>query len=308
MILTVEGGLMLLLNFTAFTGNLLICVVLYKKPRFHTTANTFILSLTICHVFTASLVMPFTAGSLVVGEWTFGQILCDIQGFAFLALTWVSLQLLTIMVACRCFKVTQKVFHNKWFTLNRSIGMIMTIWVFDVVVLIFPAILGGATFQFSPKRSLPCARHLIREDQTVNILNTVITLALYITLLITSIMALCAIRRNAAISRTRRTVTEVDMRIAAEEKRSDKVLLALTTEVLLTWMPIVIILLVEFPTQPVMVISPQVHLASAFLWFSVPVLHPVTYGVLCRPFSREVLRVGPSKRLRSNKVHAEHTI
>lgn len=304
MILIVEGGLMLLLNFTAFTGNLLICVVLYKKPRFHTTANTFILSLTICHVFTASLVMPFTAGSLVVGEWTFGQILCDIQGFVFLAITWVSLQLLTIMVACRCFKVTQMVFHNKWFTLNRSIGMIMTIWVFDVVVLIFPAILGGATFHFSPKRSLPCTRHLSREDQAVNILNTVVTLALYVTLLITSIMALCAIRRNAATSRARRTVTVVDMRIAAEEKRSDKVLLALTTEVLLTWMPIVIILLVE----PVMVISPQVHLASTFLWFSVPVLHPVTCGVLYRTFSREVPRIAPSKRLRSNKVHAEHTM
>lgn len=301
MILT---GLMLLLNFTALTGNLLMCVVLYKKPRFHTTANTFILSLTICHVFTASLVMPFTAGSLEVGEWTFGQSLCDIQGFVFLTLTWVSLQLLTIMVVCRCFKVTQMVFHDKWFALNRSFGMIMTIWVFDEVVLIFPAILGGATFQFSPKRSLPCTRHLSREDQTVNILNRVITLALYATLLITSIMALCAIRRNAATSRARRRVTVVDMRIAAEEKRSDKVLLALTTEVLLTWMPIVIILLME----PVMVISPQVHLASAFLWFSVPVLHPVTCGVLYRPFSREVPRVAPSKRLRSNKVHAEHTI
>lgn len=299
---------MLLLNFTAFTGNLLMCVVLYKKPRFHTTANTFILSLTICHLFTSCLVMPFTAGSLVVGEWTFGQILCNIQGFAFLALTWVSLQLLTIMVVCRCFKDTQTVFQNKWFTLNRSIGMIMTIWGFDEVVLIFPTILGGATFQFSPKRSLPCTRHLIREDQTVNILNTVITLALYITLLITSIVALCAIRRNAATSRARRRVTVVDMRIAAEEERPDKVLLALTTEVLLTWMPIVIILLLEFPTQPVVVISPQVHLASVFLWFSVPVLHPVTCGVLYRPFSRGVLRVAPSKRLRSNKVHAEHSI
>ena len=299
---------MLLINFVAFTGNLLMCFVLYKKPRFHTTANTFILSLTICHVFTSCLVMPFTAGSLVAGEWLFGQILCDIQGFVFLALTWVSLQLLTSMVACRCFKVTHLAFHDKWFSLDRSIGIIMTIWVFDVAVLIFPTILGGAMFQFSPKRSLPCTRPLSRGNQTVNILNTVITLALYIALLSSSIVALCAIRRREATFRVRRRVTLVDMRIAADEKRTDKVLLALTTEVLFVWMPFLIIKLVEFPTQPFMVISRHVHLASTFLWFSVPVFHPVTYGVLYRPFFREVLRVVPRKRLRQNKVHAEHAI
>lgn len=310
MTLTIEGGLMLLINFAAFTGNLLMCFVLYKKPRFHTTANTSILSLTICHMFTSCLVMPFTAGSLLAGEWPFGQILCDIQGFVFLALTWVSLQLLTIMAACRCFKVTQLVFHNKWFSLNRSIAIIMIIWVLDVAVLIFSTIpAGGTTFPFSPKRSMPCTRTLSRENQTVNIFNTVITLVLNITLLIISIVALCAIRRHDATIWERRRITLIHLRIAAEERRTNKVLLALTTEVLLIWMPIVIIKLVEFPVQPpVMAIPRQVHLASTFLWFAVPVLHPVTYGALYRPSSREVLRVVPSKRLGQNKVHAEHSI
>ena len=299
---------MLLINFAAFTGNLLMCFILYKKPSFHTTANTFTLSLTICHVFTSCLVMPFTAGSLVAGEWMFGQTLCDIQGFVFLALTWVPLQLLTIMVARRYLNITQLLFHNKWFSLNRSTGMVLTIWVFDVVVLMFLAILGGTAFQFSPKRSLLCTRPLSRENQTVNIFNTVITSALYIALLIISIMALCAIRRHEATFRARRRITPFDMRSAAEAKITDKVLLALTIEILLIWMPFVIIKLVEFPTQPaVMAIPRQAHLASTFLWFAVAVLHPVTYGALYRPFSRELLRIVPN-RLRQNKVHAEHAI
>ena len=306
MTLTVEGGLMLLINFAAFTGNLLMCFVLYKKPRSHTTANTFILSLTICHVFTSCLVMPFIAGSLVAGEWTFGQTLCDIQGFLFPALTWVSLQLLTIMVVRRYLNITQLVFHNKWFSLNRSIGMIVTIWVFDVVI--FLATLGGTMVHFSPKRSLPCTRPLSLENQTVNILNTVITLVFNIALLIISIMTFRAIRRHKVTFRARRRVTLVDMRIAIEAKRTDKVLLALTMEILLIWMPIIIIKLVEFPTQPIMAIPHKTHLASTFLWFAVPVLHPVTYGALYRPFSREVLGVVPSERLRQNKVHAEHAM
>lgn len=85
MTLTIEGGLMLLINFAALTGNLLMCFVFYKKPRFHTTANTIILSLTIFHVFTFCLVMPFIAGSLVAVEWTFGQTFRDIHGLLFLA-------------------------------------------------------------------------------------------------------------------------------------------------------------------------------------------------------------------------------
>ena len=300
---------MLLINLAAFTGNALMCFVLYKKPRFHATANTFTLSLTICHVFTSCLVMPFTAGSLVAGEWMFGQTLCDIQGFVFLILTWVPLQLLTIMVVRRYLNITQLVFHNKWFSLNRSTGMVMTFWVVDVVVLIFPTILGGTTFQFSPKRSLLCTRPLSRENQTVTIFNAVITLALYIALLIISIVALYAIRRHQATFRPRRRVIIFDMRIAAEVKMTDKVLLALTTEILLIWMPFVIIKLVEFPAQPAVVVIPlQAHLASTFLWFAVPVLHPVTCWALYRPFSRELLRVVPRKRLRLNKVHVEHAI
>ena len=309
MTLTVEGGLMLLVNLAAFTGNLLMCFILYKKPRFHTTANTFILSLTICHVFSSCLVMPFIAGSLLTGEpWPFGQTLCDIQKFLFPALTWASLQLLTIMVVRRYLNITQLVFYNKWFSLNRSIGIIVTIWVFDVVVLNFLTILGGTMVQFSPKRSLSCTGPLSRENQTVNIFNTVVTLVFYTALLIISIMALYAIRTHKATFRARRRVTLVDMRRAAEAKKTDKVLLALTTEILLIWMPIIIIKLVEFPTQPIIAIPHQAHLASTFLWFAVPVLHPVTYGALYRPFSREVLRVLPSIRLRQNKVHAEHTI
>ena len=299
---------MLLINFAAFTGNILMCFILYKKPRFHTTANTFILSLAICHLFASCLVMPFIAGSMVAGEWMFGQTLCDIQGFLFPALTWAPLQLLTNMVLRRYLSINQLVFHNKWFSLNRSIGMVVAVWVFDVAMLIFVTTLGGTMVQSSPTRSLPCTRPLSLGNQTVNIFNTVITLVFYIALLIISIMALRAIRRHKASFRARRRVTLVDMRIATKEKRKDKVLLALTTEILLIWMPIIIIKLVEFPTQPIMVIPHQVHLASTFLWFAVPVLHPVTFVALFKPFSREVLRVVPIERLRQNKVHAEHAI
>ena len=308
----IEGGLILLINFAAFTGNLLMCYVMYKKQRFHTTANAFLVSLAMCYMFTACLVMPFTVGSLVAGKWPFGQVLCDIHGFVFLTLPRVSLLTLTIMAASRYSKVARLAFHNKWFSLNRSIGMIITIWLLVVVVLIVPITFGSATFQFSPERSI-CSMSSRRESQTINITNTVITLGLYITLAIISIIARCAIRRHDASIRLSfqfersQGRCEIDMKVIAEERKQGQVLLALITEVMLLWLPAVIIKLLEFPILSVS-LPRQIHLASTFLWFSVPVLHPITYGVLYRPFAKEVIRVLPKSRLLQNKVHAEHAI
>lgn len=302
----------MLINVTALIGNLLMCFVMYKKPRFHTTTNTFTVSLAMCHMFTACLVMPFTAGPMLAGKWPFGQVLCDIQGFAFLVLTWVPLQLLTVMVVSRFLKVTKLALYNKWFSLNRCIGMVMAIWVLDVMVLIFLITLGATTFQFSSERSLLCSIPLSYENQNVNITNAVITLALYISLLIISIIAWCAIRRHEPIIRSsfqmRRRISLIDMKTTEKERKTNQVLLALITEVLLFWLPLIIIQIMEFSTQPVTTIPRQVYLAFTFLWFAVPVLHPVTYLALFRPFSREVLRVLPSTRWRQNNVHAEHTV
>ena len=312
LIVAIEGGLILLINFSALTGNLLMCFIMFKKPRFHTTTNAFIVSLAMCYMFASCLVMPFTAGSLMAGKWSFGQVSCDIQGFVFHIFTWVSLQTLTILAASRYFKVARLPFYNKLFSVNGSIGIIMSIWALVVVVLIVPITFGTATFQFYPERSI-CSMPLSRENQNENIINTVITLALFTTLPIISIIAWCAIRRHEAFiftclefERSQRR-SEIDLKAIAEERKTNKILLALITEVILLWLPAIIVKMLEFPIQSVS--SPrQVQLASTFLWFAVPVLHPVTYGILCRPFAKEVIRVLPRSSLRRNKVHAEDVV
>ena len=296
---------MLLMNFIALAGNFFMCVVIFNKPRFHTTTNLFNVSLAMCYLFAACLVMPFTAGALMAGRWPFGNVSCDIQGFVFLSVTWVSLQTLTILAASRCF-------YSKWLTVNRSFVIIITIWVLVVVVLIVPITFGTASFQFHPQRSL-CSMPSSKQNQTVNVTNTVITLVFYLMLTVISMVAMCTIRRHEAFicssalfERSQRRI-EIDLKAIAEERKTNKILLALITEVLLLWLPAIIIKMLEFPTQ--LVSSPrQVQLASTFLWFAVPVLHPITCDVLSRPFANEVTRALPRSSLGRNKVHAEHAI
>ena len=308
----IEGGLMLLMNFIALTGNFFLCLVIVKKQRFHTTNNIFIMSLAICYLFSACLVMPFTSGALIKGRWPFGRVSCDIQGFVFLTLTWVPLQTLTILAASRCFRVSNLSFYNRWFSANGSFVMIIITWVLVVVVLIVPMTFGTAAFQFHSERSL-CSMPSSKKSQHVYITNIVITIAFYSMLTFMSMLAICAIRRHEDFIRSyfmlergqRRS--EINLKAIAEERKTNQILLALIAEGLLLWLPAIIIKILEFPTQSVR--SPrQVQLASTFLWFAVPVLHPITNVVLSRPFAKEVTRVLPRSNLRRNKVHAEHVI
>ena len=311
-IVVIEGGMMLLINGIALIGNFLMCLVIFNKPRFHTTTNLAILSLAMCHLSAACLVMPFTAGALMAGRWPFGRVSCDIQGIVFFTLIWISLQTLTILATSRYFRLANLPFYSRWFSLNRSFGMTITIWVFVVVVFILLMTFGTATFEFHPQRSL-CSMPSSEENQTVNIANTVITLALYFMLTVISMVAFCAITRHKAFvpssalfERCQRR-REIELKVIAEERKTNQILLALITEALILWLPAIIIKMLEFTTQSVT--SPrQVQLASTFLWFAVPVLHPITYAVLSRPFAKEVTRVLPRSSLRRNKVHAEHAI
>ena len=326
----VEGGLMLVINLVALMGNLLICLVMYNKPRFHTTTNTFTLVLAVCYGFIACLVMPFTVGSLVTGRWLFGQVLCDIQGFSSLALTWISLLTLTLMAITQFFQATRLAFYNKWFSLNRSYGMILAIWIVVITVLICPIASGAPKFQFSPGESL-CAMSFSEKTQTRNTIYVVVTLALYVTLPVVSLISRCAIRRHNAYvhtsgqnqrkseiemkisteeGKTNHTsgqiprISVIEMRMRVEDQKTNRVLLTLILVVLLFWLPAVLIKILALPIS----LPRQVHLSSTFFWFVVPALYPIIYGVLHRPFSREVLRVLPISRKRQNKVNVEDAI
>ena len=302
-----EAGLLLFITLMAFSGNLFICYIIYKKPRFHTKTNTFTLALTMCYGLIAILVMPFTLGSLIAGRWVFGQVVCDIQGFSFLAFTWISLLLLTLMAISQFFQVSRLTTYKKWFTLNRSYGMIMAIWSFVITLLISTEASSSKIYRFSSMNCL-CSVSFRSTYATKHTIYASVTLALYLLLPILSIIVWSAMQRHKPQHNQHDGQPEErsqdEMKENAEQRKTNRILLSLTIAVLVLWLPAVVINILDFS----MSFPRQVQLASTFLWFVVPAINPVIHLALRRPFSKLGLKSLPMTAKRQNKVYAEEAI
>ena len=76
-----ESSLCLILNFLSISGNLIVCITVYKTPRLRTTTNIYILALALSDLLSAVCVMPLAAGVLITGRWIFGAPGCELHGF-----------------------------------------------------------------------------------------------------------------------------------------------------------------------------------------------------------------------------------
>ena len=76
-----ETVVCLLMNMVSLTGNLLVCLAVYKNPRLRTTTNLYIISLAVSDLLSATFVKPFTVGVLITRKWPFGKFYCYIQAF-----------------------------------------------------------------------------------------------------------------------------------------------------------------------------------------------------------------------------------
>ncbi|XP_068757806.1 melatonin receptor type 1A-like [Montipora capricornis] len=68
-------------------GNVAMLLVLYKNHRLRNITAYFVISLAISDIIMLDICAPFSIGVLIVGDWIFGYLLCQIQGFL---VTWVA--------------------------------------------------------------------------------------------------------------------------------------------------------------------------------------------------------------------------
>ena len=87
---SVEVFFLVSLNVLSLTGNILVCIAVYKNTRLRTTTNLYIIALAVSDLMSAVFVMPFALGVLITGEWVYGQVICNFQAHMAMFIVYVS--------------------------------------------------------------------------------------------------------------------------------------------------------------------------------------------------------------------------
>ena len=91
-----DVGPLFLINLTALFGNTLLCIAFLSNKHLRSVTNKFVLKLAFSDIVMSFICMPLSEGTLIAGEWIFGDLLCHIQGFLTHFLAFLSLQLMAI--------------------------------------------------------------------------------------------------------------------------------------------------------------------------------------------------------------------
>ena len=109
-------------------GNSLICIAVYRNAKLRSSTNLYIISLAISDIINAVIVMPFTVGVLITGEWPFGEAVCDFHAFFTLFSVYVSPTTMGLTAFNRYVRIVKPQHYPRIFTDTRSKIYIAAVW------------------------------------------------------------------------------------------------------------------------------------------------------------------------------------
>ncbi|XP_068699054.1 melatonin receptor type 1C-like [Montipora capricornis] len=136
---------------SAFLGNTVLCLSLYKTKGFQTSQNYYITCLAVTDLLYGALCMSFSLGALVRGKWVFGDALCQSQGSLIFISVNVSLFTMTLIAINRYFKICRPIHaHRKLYNRrNITLSVVLT-WVVSIALVLVLFSFTNQPFRFHP--------------------------------------------------------------------------------------------------------------------------------------------------------------
>ncbi|XP_078371704.1 neuromedin-K receptor-like [Oculina patagonica] len=126
-LVVLESGLMLLINFLAFTGNMMVCWAVYRNQRLRTIPNIYVVTLAISDALMAVLCMPMSVVVLITSQWPFSGAVCHFQGFFCFFCALYSLLLMTATAVNRYFRVVKPNLYRQRFNVKSTCRSVVLI-------------------------------------------------------------------------------------------------------------------------------------------------------------------------------------
>ena len=137
-VIITEASVCMVLCIISITGNSLVCIAAYRNPNLRSTTNLYIIALAVSDLLCATIEMPLTFTTLIIGRWDFGDTLCQIQGSVGVFANYVTSATLGLTAFNRYVKIVKTNHYNKIFSPSRSKIWLSCLWLsFILYLLIF---------------------------------------------------------------------------------------------------------------------------------------------------------------------------
>ena len=287
-----DVGPLFLINLTALFGNTLLCVAFVKNNHLRSVTNMFVLTLAVSDIVMSLTCMPLSEGSLIAGEWIFGDLLCHIQGFLAHFLAFLSLQMMAITAVNRYFRVIKPDLYKKIFTPGYTSLILLSASLLSVGILGSIAFAQhGNLFVFHPVKAI-----------CVNLYRSLISTQIYTIFSSFTFVFLPAIVIIWCYTKVFRSIRSHFRRLAAGKMSSTstnninpaevvvtRTVFAIVIAFFICWIPCIVIDLVDITRDAWF--DRRVYLAYTYFAYTSSAINPIIYGIMNRSFRVEYLKL-----------------
>lgn len=308
-IVVLESGSLIFLNVVSLVGNALICWAVYRNRHLRTTTNLFIVAIAACDLTSAIFVMPFTTAVLITGEWVFGDVYCNIQGFFTVLNIYASPCLMTLTAFNRYIRIVRSHdTYQKLFSMKKCTLWIAAVYFVVAAYVLTQVFVKNQKIQFVAGYAVCSTTHL---RETAKIIHYSIVIPAFVVgpILITSV---CYYRIFRTIRRHTKNVTpslgrgsNVSLSISSRELRISISLFVVVIVFAFCWIPLWVLALM-FRFKLVGNLSRHVTLFIMSLVFVSSTVNPFIYAGMNGSFRNEfrhICRCLPPSKQESSSFH-----
>ena len=290
-LVVVDSCIIVLLNIATLVGNSLVCVAFYRNSSLRTVTNYFVVSLALTDLSMAVVVMPFrTALSITTYGITANDFACKLHFFSSAVLAGVSLMTVMMLAINRYFRVVRPALYRNIFSNNRSIAMVVCVWVVTIAV----ATVVDFLMREQPPRSTvePVAScvHLLHSTSKLSYIVHIIFIAVpSVTIMACYIKIYQTIRQHNTAAAP--SSQGEHSSYGVEEAKITRMLTVVVDEFYLCWLPLLVSnTLVALGLLGETAIK-YLNFYVTFPRFASSVINPVVYGTMSQSFRNEFLKI-----------------
>ena len=292
-LVVVEFILFLLVGLTAFVGNVLTCVALYRNPLLRTVTNVFVFSLALTDLLMSVLVIPFVTISVVEGRRVFGDDGCQLNGIICYNLAGISLLTLTLIAVNRYIHVVKPSLYPMIYTKRSAVMMVAGAWVITLLISLVAFVGLGVSFVQTDANPAHC-NILYTSKSGVSFYTAVIFLYNVPT---SVLIAVCYALIYRRIRGHNLNMREASQRVefarihGIDESTMTKMFAAVLVGFYLCWIPAFVANVLNAVTA----IKPDAHAYSSFYHllpvYTSSMINPIIYAILGKQFRDEFFKI-----------------